>query len=104
MAKKTPVKKSRRRLKRSIRRSLAAVLMITSIGVAAIPVPENYAAMEGNDIKKVKASDVHAEALKNFEYNVADAEAPDSSNQVATWAETNLRSEEHTSELQSHME
>ncbi len=90
MAKKTPVKKSRRRLKRSIRRSLAAVLMITSIGVAAIPVPENYAAMEGNDIKKVKASDVHAEALKNFEYNVADAEAPDSSNQVATWAETNL--------------
>lgn len=44
MAKKTPVKKSRRRLKRSIRRSLAAVLMITSIGVAAIPVPENYAA------------------------------------------------------------
>ncbi len=46
MSKKTPVKKSRRRLKRSIRRSLAAVLMITAIAVAAIPVPENYAADE----------------------------------------------------------
>lgn len=43
MAKKTPAKKPRRRLKRSVRRSLAAVLMITAIGVAAIPVPENYA-------------------------------------------------------------
>ena len=40
---KTPVKKSRRRLKRSVRRSLAAVFMITAIGVAAIPVPENLA-------------------------------------------------------------
>ena len=47
MANKAPVKKSRRRLKRSVRRSLAAVLMITAIGVAAIPVPENYAAPEG---------------------------------------------------------
>lgn len=43
MAKKTPAKKPRRRLKRSIRRSLSAVLMITAIAVAAIPVPENYA-------------------------------------------------------------
>ena len=43
MSKKTPVKKSKRRLKRSVRRSLAAVLMITAIAVAAIPVPENYA-------------------------------------------------------------
>ncbi len=47
MSKKTPVKKSKRRLKRSVRRSLAAVLMITAIGVAAIPVPENYAEEEG---------------------------------------------------------
>ena len=46
MAKKTPVKKSKRGLKRSVRRSLSAVLMITAIGVAAIPVPENYAAPE----------------------------------------------------------
>lgn len=46
MAKKAPVKKSRRRLKRSVRRSLAAVLMITAIGVAAVPVPENEAAQE----------------------------------------------------------
>lgn len=44
MSKKTPVKKSKRRLKRSVRRSLAAVLMITAIAVAAIPVPENVAA------------------------------------------------------------
>ncbi len=43
MAKKTPAKKPRRRLKRSVRRSLSAVLMITAIAVAAIPVPENYA-------------------------------------------------------------
>lgn len=43
MSKKTPVKKSKRRLKRSVRRSLAAVLMITAIAVAAIPVPENFA-------------------------------------------------------------
>ncbi|MCM1144166.1 MAG: leucine-rich repeat protein [Blautia sp.] len=42
-------KKSKRRLKRSIRRSLAAILMITAIGVAAIPVPENYAT-DGDDI------------------------------------------------------
>ncbi len=47
MAKKTPVKKSRRRLKRSVRRSLSAVLMITAIGVAAIPVPENRASSPG---------------------------------------------------------
>ena len=47
MAKKTPVKKSKRGLKRSVRRSLSAVLMITAIGVAAIPVPENYAAPDG---------------------------------------------------------
>lgn len=44
MSKKTPAKKSKRRLKRSVRRSLAAVLMITAIAVAAIPVPENAAA------------------------------------------------------------
>lgn len=46
MSKKVSVnkpKKSRRRLKRSIRRSLAAVLMITAIAVAAVPVPENFA-------------------------------------------------------------
>ncbi|MCM1123415.1 MAG: leucine-rich repeat protein [Eubacterium sp.] len=47
MAKKTPAKKPRRRLKRSIRRSLSAVLMVTAIAVAAIPVPENVAALDG---------------------------------------------------------
>lgn len=56
MAKKTPVKKSRRRLKRSVRRSLSAVLMITAIGVAAIPVPENEAAPQGRAV----AEDTHS--------------------------------------------
>ena len=45
-AKKPVTKKPRRRLKRTARRSLAAVLMITAIVVAAIPVPENAAAPE----------------------------------------------------------
>lgn len=49
MSKKTPVKKSKRRLKRSVRRSLSAVLMITAIAVAAIPVPDNAAAGDGGD-------------------------------------------------------
>ena len=48
MAKKTSARKPRRRLKRSVRRSLSAVLMITAIAVAAIPVPENVAAPEGS--------------------------------------------------------
>lgn len=43
MAKRVPRKKVTRRLKRSVRKSLAAVLMITAIVVAAIPVPETYA-------------------------------------------------------------
>ncbi|MDE7130205.1 MAG: leucine-rich repeat protein [Lachnospiraceae bacterium] len=43
MTKKTALKKSKRRLKRTVRRSIAAVLMVTAIAVAAIPVPENLA-------------------------------------------------------------
>lgn len=43
MAKKTAVRKPKRRLKKTARRSMAAVLMITAIVVAAIPVPENFA-------------------------------------------------------------
>ena len=43
MAKKTAVRKPKRRLKKTARRSLAAVLMVTSIAVAAIPAPENLA-------------------------------------------------------------
>lgn len=49
MSKKVLVKKTKRRLKRTVRRSLAAVLMITAIAVAAIPVPENFAEGEGDD-------------------------------------------------------
>ena len=67
MAKKTPIKKSRRRLKRSVRRSLAAVLMITAIGVAAVPVPENYADNGEAAQRVARAADVHE--LKDFGYN-----------------------------------
>ena len=67
MAKKTPVKKSRRRLKRSVRRSLSAVLMITAIGVAAIPVPENRAS--NPDIATIAAVDVHNDDLGEFNFN-----------------------------------
>ena len=63
MAKKTPVKKSKRGLKRSVRRSLAAVLMITAIGVAAIPVPENYAAPEDAGSDTTTSSDVHSNEI-----------------------------------------
>lgn len=66
MAKKTatkkPVtKKPRRRLKRTARRSLAAVLMITAVVVAAIPVPENVAAPEDYGISALADgfTDVH---------------------------------------------
>ena len=69
MAKKAPVKKSKRRLKRSIRRSLAAVLMVTAIGVAAIPVPENVAAPTDGSREEVK--DPHAEALEKFKYQAS---------------------------------
>lgn len=50
MAKKTVAKKPKRRLKRTARRSLAAVLMITAIVVAAIPVPENMAEDGSSDL------------------------------------------------------
>ena len=40
MAKKAPKRKLNRKSKRLIRRSIAAVMMITAIGVAAIPVPD----------------------------------------------------------------
>ena len=70
MAKKTPVKKSKRGLKRSVRRSLAAVLMITAIAVAAIPVPENYAEEEddGGGVTTTSPSDKHYEELSDFIY------------------------------------
>ena len=56
MAKKTVTKKPKRRLKRAVRRSMAAVLMITAVVVAAIPVPENQA----EDGTSNLASDVQA--------------------------------------------
>ncbi|MCM1173860.1 MAG: leucine-rich repeat protein [Blautia sp.] len=69
MSKKTPARKSKRRLKRSVRRSLAAVLMITAIAVAAIPVPENVAAPEGGIsalADTAAKADVHD--MKDFVY------------------------------------
>ncbi|MGN0278218.1 MAG: leucine-rich repeat protein [Lachnospiraceae bacterium] len=64
MSKKTPIKKTKRRLKRTVRRSLAAVLMITAIGVAAIPVPENYAesgaGSAGTGYRSVEVPDKYA--------------------------------------------
>ena len=68
MAKKTPVKKSRRRLKRSVRRSLSAVLMITAIGVAAIPVPENRASSPGI-MTIASEGDVHIKDNGDEEYS-----------------------------------
>lgn len=65
MAKKTTAKKSRRRLKRTARRSLAAVLMITAVVVAAIPVPENVAAPEGGASAQ---ADVEVKEPKAFKY------------------------------------
>ena len=60
MAKKTAAKKPKRRLKRAVRRSFAAVLMITAIVVAAIPVPENLAedgeTTPGTDVSRAAGS------------------------------------------------
>lgn len=75
MSKKTPVKKSKRRLKRSVRRSLAAVLMITAIAVAAIPVPENVAAPEGGVSALADAQDVHK--MDGFGYDSDEGAAND---------------------------
>ncbi len=76
-AKKPEVKKTRRRLKRTARRSLAAVLMITAVVVAAIPVPENAAAPEGGVAALAdEAIDVH-EAGKYLQgYDSPDALTP----------------------------
>ena len=82
MAKKAPVKKTKRRLKRSVRRSLAAVLMVTAIAVAAIPVPENYA--DNGDAKEsvmARAADVHDMSDYGYDENSADTETlPSGSN------------------------
>ena len=72
-AKKPVTKKPRRRLKRTARRSLAAVLMITAVVVAAIPVPENAAATEDYGISTLadEEIDVHEEGgyLSGFDSN-----------------------------------
>lgn len=77
MAKKAPVKKTRRKLKRSVRRSLAAVLMVTSIAVAAIPVPENYA--DNGDARDAagmtRAVDVHDMDDYGYDENSTDVES-----------------------------
>ncbi len=67
MSKKTPVKKSKRRLKKTVRRSLAAILMISAIGVAAIPVPENLAA-PGDSVDDSTPADSYEETEYEIVY------------------------------------
>ncbi len=90
-AKKPEGKKPRRRLKRTARRSLAAVLMITAVVVAAIPVPENAAAPEGGS-SVARAVDVHTEALEDktsgFKYDAKNKEITGIA--TAKWAKANL--------------
>lgn len=72
MAMKKAAKKSRRRLKRSVRRSLAAVLMITAIGIAAVPVPENYA--DNGDAASRAAAVVDKHDMSKFKYDADSAD------------------------------
>lgn len=89
MAKKTTAKKPKRRLKRTVRRSMAAVLMITAVVVAAIPVPENTAADPAGRARVGRAGDVHDSAIESsFGYD-ADGEEI-SGIQTAKWAKENL--------------
>lgn len=87
MAKKTTAKKPKRRLRRTARRSLAAVLMITAVVVAAIPVPENAAADPAG--RAARAGDVHDSAIESsFGYDATNQEI--NNIQTATWANKNL--------------
>ncbi|MDE6388906.1 MAG: leucine-rich repeat protein [Lachnospiraceae bacterium] len=76
MAKKTPARKPRRRLKRSVRRSLSAVLMITAIAVAAIPVPENYA--DNGTASSRAATVIDKHDMSKFVYDADSADDVDS--------------------------
>lgn len=72
MAKKTVTKKPKRRLKRTVRRSMAAVLMITAIVVAAIPVPENKAEDGTSDLpSNVQAALTYEHASTENGFEVA---------------------------------
>lgn len=63
MAKKAPRKKLNRKSRRMIRRSIAAVMMITAIGIAAIPIPDIQADTGiGGVTSDEKRNDVLAEA------------------------------------------
>ena len=71
MAKKTAVKKPKRRLKKTVRRSMAAVLMITAVVVAAIPVPENAAAPGDDTPSEAAVAYEAARDPADFEENYA---------------------------------
>lgn len=77
MSKKAPVnktRKSKRRLKRSVRRSIAALLMITAIGVAAIPVPENFAEeVDPNPSPETPVTPSEEPAPAAYDYSVGEA-------------------------------
>ncbi|MDD6627663.1 MAG: leucine-rich repeat protein [Lachnospiraceae bacterium] len=75
MSKKTPIKKTKRRLKRTVRRSLAAVLMITAIGVAAIPVPENAAAGDADDTVDTVTAGYTETVSNTIQYELPESEA-----------------------------
>lgn len=84
MSKKSSVNKSKktgRRLKRSVRRTLAAVLMITAIGVAAIPVPENLAEEPTPGIGEGTGNETAAVIEpKLYDYKVAETDTTYSNN------------------------
>lgn len=65
MSKKMQGKKTKRGFKRTVRRSLAAVLMITAIAVAAIPVPENRAETVNGG---VSVQDVAPQRVVDYSY------------------------------------
>lgn len=83
MAKKAPKRKLNRKSRRLIRRSIAAVMMITAIGVAAIPVPDIQADTgsgavtsdtKRNNVLK-EAEDATADNIRSrVQYNVTESD------------------------------
>lgn len=71
MSKKMQGKKTKRGFRRTVRRSLAAILMITAIAVAAIPVPENRA--ETGESTQTYASVAPARVV-DYEYEAPGAD------------------------------
>lgn len=102
MAKKAPKRKLNRKSKRLIRRMIAAVMMITAIGVAAIPVPDiqaDSASSEGGSAPEKRNTVVEAAqqaetagTRKRVQYSVSDGD----------YLNQNLRDGLLNSQLSSH--